>query len=502
MSDVKALDINGTSYDIKAVSVVNNGSGGNIKQWTGLQSAYDTLVSGGTVDSNTYYGCTDSGNLYLGTTQLGEGSRNIGEIVASTVPLTDAGLHLLDGALIDGSGIYSEFVDYIADLVTDYPDLFDTEANWQSAVSTYGVCGKFVYKGTTNPGTYSVITWGGGDGSYPLSLYINIEDLSGGYPIATNTTLVYKQTANGMEVVPNLFIGTNPDTGDVGSVTTIGINTGVSPTTFYDYTFTGATVNNFPSVRLPKITGFVEGTTDLTALGDLVQAGLPNITGNIASSNNNSFIFGGTPTSTGALSLDYNAKSGPSYGTTNNTYTLSFNASNSNSIYGNSSTVQPQSIKVLYYIVISTTTKTDIQVDIDEIATDLNGKADTDLSNLSNGLANAICTTTPTTTTSATAQRPAVVVENYINGTSGYRIWSDGFIEQWGTHTFGGTGWASIALLKSYSNSEYLCTVSCIGDSTTRTTMKAGNSSKNTTTILYLISGSASAVCSWYTAGY
>ena len=59
---------------------------------------------------------------------------------------------------------------------------------------------------------------------------------------------------------------------------------------------------------------------------------------------------------------------------------LKFDASQSNSIYGNSSTVQPQSIKVFYYIVIATTTKTNIQVDIDEIVTDLNGKAnDTDV---------------------------------------------------------------------------------------------------------------------------
>ena len=55
-----------------------------------------------------------------------------------------------------------------------------------------------------------------------------------------------------------------------------------------------------------------------------------------------------------------------------------------NSIYGKSNTVQPQTIKGYYYIVIATSTKTDIQVDIDEIATDLNGKADTDLTNITN----------------------------------------------------------------------------------------------------------------------
>ena len=54
----------------------------------------------------------------------------------------------------------------------------------------------------------------------------------------------------------------------------------------------------------------------------------------------------------------------------------SFDASSSNSIYGSSNTVQPQSIKVFYYIVVANSTKTNIEVDIDEIVTDLNGKAD------------------------------------------------------------------------------------------------------------------------------
>ena len=33
---------------------------------------------------------------------LGGGQRRIGEIITSTIPLTDAGVHLLDGALIGG----------------------------------------------------------------------------------------------------------------------------------------------------------------------------------------------------------------------------------------------------------------------------------------------------------------------------------------------------------------------------------------------------------------
>ena len=93
-------------------------------------------------------------------------SRNIGEIVASTIPLTDAGLHLLDGSLINGNGIYSDFVDYIAGIYDPTANYFCTEVEWQTSVATYGVCGKFVYDSVNNtvrlPKYNSKIYTGGG----------------------------------------------------------------------------------------------------------------------------------------------------------------------------------------------------------------------------------------------------------------------------------------------------------------------------------------------------
>lgn len=216
--------------------------------------------------------------------------RTIGEIVTSTIPLSDSGFHLLDGSELTGIGIYDQFVSYIASIYNSSLNYFCTEEDWQEAVSTYGVCGKFVY--------------------------------------------------------------------------------------------TPASGNNPAKVRLPKITGIIEGTTDLTTLGDLTEAGLPNITGTI-SLQNQSFgtaVFNGAFSST---SWNYTNNSGDG-GTGSGLRKVAFNASSSNPIYGNSTTVQPQSVKVLYYIVVATTAKTDIEVDIDEIATDLNGKADVDLTNVNN----------------------------------------------------------------------------------------------------------------------
>ena len=208
------------------------------------------------------------------------GGKNIGELVWSLIPQTQSGLHLLDGSLISGSGSYGAFVTYIAGLMSDYSNLFETEANWQTSVSTYGVCGKFVYD----------------------------------------------------------------------------------------------SVNN--TVRLPKITGFVEGTIDASALGDLVQAGLPDhfhIDG---------FAGVNATASYGVMTTTTQGNINTQSGTSTSNHAKTSNASLSNSIYGNSTTVQPQSIKGYIYIVIANTNKTAIQVDIDEIATDLNGKADVDLTNV------------------------------------------------------------------------------------------------------------------------
>lgn len=241
-----------------------------------------TSISGSSTD--TQY---PSAKCVYDALQNAGSSRNIGEIVQSTIPLTDAGLHLLDGSLLT-YGSYSAFIDYIDYLFYDgsYDDLFETEANWQTSVTNYGVCGKFVYD------------------------------------------------------------------------------------------------ENDMTVRLPKITGFTEGTIDPTVLGDLVEAGLPNITGSVVGNTTSGTTYGFGEQQNGAFKVTNNGYKAYGAGSPTDRGALTLDASRSSSIYGNSSTVQPQAIKVLYYIVIATSTKTQIQVDLDQIATDLNGKADVDLTNV------------------------------------------------------------------------------------------------------------------------
>ena len=186
--------------------------------------------------------------------------RNVGELVFSSVPIDDKNLHLADGSLLDGKGIYRVFVDFIGKMATKYPNLFTDEATWQATVSKYGTCGKYVWN-------------------------------------AENKTL-----------------------------------------------------------RLPRLKGIVEATIDQNSIGNITEAGLPNITGQIVDSNDlasyphlfkGAFKFEGT-TNAGR---EANDKDGATVSRT------TFDASRSSKVYGKSNTVQPQTVKQYIYIVVSVDTE-------------------------------------------------------------------------------------------------------------------------------------------------
>ena len=201
-------------------------------------------------------------------------NRFVGEVFSSLVPINDNGVKLLDGSVLEVGGIYDEFINHIVGFKESYPNLFCTEEEWNTSISTYGVCGKFVY--------------------------------------------------------------------------TEGV-----------------------SLRIPKITGFVEGTLDATALGNLVEAGLPNLTGNSDAVGYSRTDL--TPTGVfsdfeeWASSLQIIEKEG-----VNGANVIHFDASLGNPIYGNSDTVQPQSIRVYYYIVVANGIKQDVEIDLDNVLTEVN----------------------------------------------------------------------------------------------------------------------------------
>lgn len=339
-------------------------------------------------------------NLVSGVALPIEPTRNIGQIIQSTIPLTDAGLHLLDGSVIQGNGIYSSFVNYIKTLYDSgsYTTIFETENNWQTSILNYGVCGKFVY--------------------------------------------------------------------------------------------TAASGNNPATVRLPKIIGFVEGASGVSVLGNVVEAGLPNITGEFEDGLDGYFYntvpyYSSTVSGAYNISIDDSTSVAHTSGQETNARLrkVSFDASQSNSIYNNSDTVQPQSVKVLYYIVIAASTKTEIEVDIDEIATDLNNKVSvSDLIEVQS------------------------VIEIYNNGTEWYRVWSDGWIEQGGLSIGGGSSFVTTNFLKPFVDTSYTIVTALLNDENNSTCFGVKISNRTVSSFqsrTWYSSGNAGDYeFSWYACGY
>ena len=120
-------------------------------------------------------------------------------------------------------------------------------------------------------------------------------------------------------------------------------------------------------------------------------------------------------------------------------------------ITGTSTSTPPDSDTTNWYMFLDTGASL-ANVDLSNLtATGEAHFANPALSNLTNGLANTICTTPAATTSTASSATPAVVVENYRNGYNWYRVWSDGWIEQGGV---GGTG-PTVNLLKSFNTTDY-----------------------------------------------
>lgn len=380
-------------------------------------------------------------------------ARNIGEIIPSVLPLKDAGLHLLDGTVIDGNGIYGDFVDYIADLYNENPN------------ASYFAKSEIVVSSWSQPNLASNGTMGGGlfalttdvlqlSGSIDNIYSIMNNSIGASFHSVQNVTTGHIDFYNPTPLkITNIHVQNQTDSGSANRASATGIiygsNDGTnwttistytntqqnisgewdislsSNTTFYKYyrwestsggsggywtianikftavqqlslsadeywqylvsqygscgKFVYDSVNNV--VRLPRINGFIESTIDFNKLGNLTEAGLPNITGGLVSWGAGAF---NTTYTNGAFSCTPNQANGIAAGSAGSDISASvtLNASRSNSIYGNSTTVQPQSIKVLYYIVVATSIINDTNADASQVTSLINFKANNDLSNV------------------------------------------------------------------------------------------------------------------------
>lgn len=122
------------------------------------------------------------------------------------------------------------------------------------------------------------------------------------------------------------------------------------------------------------------------------------------------------------------------------------------------------------------------------------------------------CTSKATTTSSASNHKVAVVVQNYVNGTSWYRVWSDGWIEQGGIVSipeFTTSTSITVTLLKNFSNGNYTVLSQLINGGSNWALVQGSNiTSKQTGKFslnLYTSGGSGTITSrsrNWYACGY
>lgn len=211
-------------------------------------------------------------------------------------------------------------------------------------------------------------------------------------------------------------------------------------------------------IFLPRNKHFFQLTDDTTKVNQMMEAGLPNIEGEVG-------VYGTSSSPTGAFYYT-TSKKGAGFNAVGTGAETIMDASLYNPIYGNSDTVQPpSSLKLLYYVVGNVVVN----------------KADIDVSKV---LDEAVL--------KSSLEEAHVVIEAYENGTSGYRTWSDGYHEEWGQSAVT-TATTVILLLKSYKNTSYNISMTGSTGYPFITSRTIGS---------FVADTSANATVDWKTSGY
>ena len=184
--------------------------------------------------------------------------------------------------------------------------------------------------------------------------------------------------------------------------------------------------------RMPLIKGVhPEFVAALAEAGQYKEAGLPNITGTLGISNGSAGVSGAFAKTTTA---DWNLSGGGStvlvYG--------SFDASRSNTIYGNSDTVQPPSVTCVLGEYVVGSVAVIGEADAESLLASVT-RLESSVGALQNGV----------------GRTSAYVIETWSSGTSWYRKWSDGWIEQGGVAGVASSESRTVTLHKAFKNTNY-----------------------------------------------
>lgn len=243
----------------------------------------------------------------------------------------------------------------------------------------------------TTDGQYAILTFGG---NFCVSDTYETETIGG-------TTIEFITTADGHKIVRP-----NQETAVVSIYNTVGIA----------WYYILDTVNQ--RFKLPRTKFGFTGMRD--GAGKYVAPGAPNITGNthwigaVFNNNNQSYangVFSAFDANNGAYA------GGGGY--TNAAARLSFDASRSSSVYGNSNTIQPPATQMYLYFYAGNYTPNAVAQTAGLNAELFNDKLDINMNNVSASAA-----------TNMNAVGIRTVVETYASGTDWYRRYSDGWVEQ------------------------------------------------------------------------
>lgn len=275
--------------------------------------------------------------IAYGKKQVEAMQREMGELVYSSTPLDNESYHLADGSVLTSTD-YSEFITYMATKVSTNPECFCTEVEWQATatLSVTGSCGKYVYDSTNNT--------------------LRIPKYNGILESTITNSDIGNLTQAGLPQLFTVQNGAHTHTSSTGNESA--------------HTHTRGTMN---------ISGtFQGGKSGATVSGAFTRA-----------SGVDSYTTGAADMYTISFTASRNWTGSTSAGTSH-THTVTINSAGGhthaltwNPTIQNTNTVQPETTKILTYIIVKAIPKSIALVDFDNYASDLNQKADTDLSNLS-----------------------------------------------------------------------------------------------------------------------
>ena len=463
MTDVSKILVGGISYPIKAPSVEDYGrNGDNLRFWTGTLLDYNTIVDNHEIDPATLYMLTDVHEVYLGSAFVANYSRkrDIGEIVTSTIPLVDSGVHLTDGSLFQSGGIYNDFVQYMAKVYENAP--ISGYHNWVTAVGspiiTDGVVSGFstanyVKSIPTLPAS-TADTW-----QFHTKVYFTSFGTANATFIGDSsfsTGLAINTTPAGQLVLYLGNSGWNISNGTL-STETVALDTWYYVRVTFDGTqyLLDVSIDDSDWTNYVTVISAVKASCAQTVLGawnTTFMQGSIDLRETYTRVNGARYWIGSTPNKRGFCTEEEWQESITNYGVCgkyvyneeNGTVRIpkimgiTRNAIGEDNVGTYAGFMTPASsgtfaiTNVLCYIVISEGFKTNVEVNIDNVVTTINRKVD------KSDLREIQC-----------------IVEEYKNGTSWYRIYSNGWCEQGGRIYIANNATVTVSLLKAYTDTTY-----------------------------------------------